>query len=288
LDITPRKLERSDDEVEQRVFTSLGLTEQEWGVYTFLCKTGPLKAIDIARNLGTNRVLIYVYLKHLQRKGLVEATLEVPQKFLAVSPKKMMNFCIENKKDELREIVKNSTLISDMLSYKTESFIPEERLALIQGVNRVLPRIQRMINECNSEFLWMLPTRQNESLQWDSVEHFIEIASNKPNIMIRIIVNLYSNTPECARIIEISKKHNLKLELRQATFENTLRPSEFVIRDKEEGFFTLSSMHPYIKKEEETGLWTNNKSLIETLVFLFDKVWYTSSPLCLSEHTLSP
>ena len=57
--ITPRKREISDSEVERRVFTSLGLTEQEWDVYTFLCKARPLKAIDIARNLGTNRVLIY-------------------------------------------------------------------------------------------------------------------------------------------------------------------------------------------------------------------------------------
>jgi sugar-specific transcriptional regulator TrmB len=288
LVITPRKQERSDDEAEQRVFTSLGLTEQEWDVYTFLCKTGPLKAIDIARNLGINRVLIYVYLKHLQRKGLVEATLGVPQKFLAVSPKEMMNFCIENKKDELREMVKDSTLISQVLSHKAESFIPEERLALMQGVSRVFPRIRRMINECNSEFLWMLSTRQNESLQWESVERFIEIASNKPNIVIKIIVNFWSNAHERARIIEISKNYDLKLELRHATFENTFRPSEFVIRDKKEGFFTLSSMHLHIKKEEETGLWTNNKSLIETLVFLFDKVWFTSSPLCLSEHALSP
>lgn len=278
--VTPRKSEMSDSEVEQRVFTSLGLTEQEWGVYTFLCKTGPLKANDIARNLGTNRVLIYVYLKNLQRKGLVEATLEIPQKFLAVSPAKMMKFCVQNKKDELREIVEDRKLISKMLSRKAVSFIPEERAALIQGVSRVFPRIRRMVNECNSEFLWMSPTRQSESLQWDSVERFMEIASNNPKIAIRIIVNSCSNRPQLARTLEISKNYSLKLELRQATFDNTLRPSEFVIRDRKEGYFTLSSRHgQHIKKEEERGLWTNNKSLIDTFVFLFDTVWCTSSPL---------
>jgi sugar-specific transcriptional regulator TrmB len=280
LAVTPRKSEMSDSEVEQRVFTSLGLTEQEWGVYTFLCKTGPLKANDIARNLGTNRVLIYVYLKNLQRKGLVEATLEIPQKFLAVSPAKMMKFCVQNKKDELREIVEDRKLISKMLSRKAVSFIPEERAALIQGVSRVFPRIRRMVNECNSEFLWMSPTRQSESLQWDSVERFMEIASNNPKIAIRIIVNSCSNRPQLARTLEISKNYSLKLELRQATFDNTLRPSEFVIRDRKEGYFTLSSRHgQHIKKEEERGLWTNNKSLIDTFVFLFDTVWCTSSPL---------
>jgi sugar-specific transcriptional regulator TrmB len=278
LVVTPKKSEISESEVEQRVFTSLGLSEQEWGVYTFLCKTGPLKANDIARNLGTNRVLIYVYLKNLQRKGLVEATLEIPQKFLAISPKKMMKFCIQNKKDELREIVKDRTLISKILSCKAEPFIPEERVALLQGVSRVFPRIRRMVNECISEFLWMSPTRQSESLQWESVERFMEIASNNPKIAIRIIVNSCSNMPEFARTMEISKNYNLKLELRQATFGNTLRPSEFVIRDRKEGYFTLSNRHTHIKKEEETGLWTNNKSLIETLVFLFDRVWSTSSP----------
>ena len=63
--LSSKKHERNENEVEKRVFTSLGLTQQEWDVYTYLCKNGPLKAIDIARNSGINRVLIYSYLKNL-------------------------------------------------------------------------------------------------------------------------------------------------------------------------------------------------------------------------------
>ncbi len=283
--LTSKKHEKNENEVEKRVFTSLGITQQEWEIYTYLCRTGPLKAIDIARNSGINRVLIYSYLKNLQKKGLVEGTIGVPQKFVAVPPKKMMSYCIENKKDEIREIAKDRKLIASMLSYSAESFIPEERLAIIQGVSRVLPRIKRMINECKSEFLWVVSTRQDESLQWDDVERFIEIASDKSDIAIKLIVNSCLNTHQCAKILEISKNYNLKLEIRQSYFENAPKPSPFVIRDREEGFFTLSSMHTYIKKEEEIGLWTNNKSFIETLVFLFEKIWNTSSPVCLSKPT---
>jgi sugar-specific transcriptional regulator TrmB len=287
LVIASKKVESKEDEVEERVFTSLGLSEQEWDVYTFLCKAGPLKAIDIARNLGSNRVLIYVYLKNLQKKGLVEGTIGVPQRFLAVPPKKMMRFCIEKKKNELREIIKDKKIISDKLSYKSASFIQEERIALIQGVSRYSPKVRRMINDCSSEFLCLLSpgpdVRVYESLQWESIENFIELASSKPKVDIKIIATSCTNIDACNKVLEKSKNYGLKLEVRQADFDSNFRPSSFFIRDKTEGFFHLSSIHMNVKKDEAIGLWTNNKSLIETLGFLFDMIWKTSRPVCLSK-----
>jgi sugar-specific transcriptional regulator TrmB len=272
------------DDVERRVFTSLGLLEQEWNLYRILCKTGAQKATDLSRQLKVNRVLVYAHLKKLQKKGLVEATIGVPQMFLAVSPQKMMNLCIENMKDELRDMVKDRmTIISDLqFSNKTRFDTSEEKVAVIQGLGRIFSRVKRMVDECKSEFLWMVTIesgRRNKSLQMDSLERFIETISKKPNVSIKVIANLYPNASDIARIMEKAKNYDLKLEMRQTTFQNTLLPARFVVRDREEVLMSLSSRHKYVKKEEEKGLWTNNQALVETLIIFFDKIWNTSSQL---------
>ncbi len=273
-----------DKEVERRVFTSLGLLEPEWGLYTYLCKTGPIKAIDISRNLEINRVVVYAYLKNLQKKGLVEATLGAPQKFLAVSPEKMMTLCVEVKKDELREIVRDrvNILSSLQLSDKAMSVIPEEKVAVIQGSSRVFSRAKRMVTECKSEILWMVSignSKLSENLQTESLERFTEIASTNPKITIKAISNIYPDKPKLAKIIKKIKNYNLNFEMRQATFENPFLPSRFVIRDKEESFFGLSRWRTNFKNEDVKGLWTNNIPFIETLVLFFDNTWKISDPV---------
>ncbi len=273
-----RKDATSDNEAEQRVFTSLGLTQREWNIYTFLCRTGPLKALDIARNLRFNRDLTYGYLKNLQKNGLVEATLERPQKFLAVSPKKLKTLCIDIKKNELRKIITDLNVLSEMLSFSSESFISEERAAVMQGYDRVFSRSQRMLNESNTEFLCLYCEKQDETELLRDIELFIRCASRKHNIRIRMIVNLSLDTSKTARILKLSKSYNLRLEIRYTTSDNV--PSDFIIRDKEEALIGLSNMRTIVRDEEIKGLWTNSRLIAETLEDYFNKIWDRSSSLC--------
>ncbi len=273
-----RKNVMSDNEAEQRVFTSLGLTQREWAIYTFLCKTGPLKAFDIARNLRFNRDITYGYLKNLQKNGLVEATLERPQKFLAVSPKKLKTLCIDIKKNELRKIITDLDVLSEMLSFSSESYTSEERAAIMQGYDRIFSRAKRMLNECNTEFLCLYCENQDEASLLSAIELFIRCASRKHNAMIRMIVNLSLDASKTARIIKLYKSYNLRLEIRYTTSDKV--PSDFIIRDKEEALIGLSNMRTIVRDEETKGLWTNSRLIAETLEAFFNKIWDRSSPLC--------
>ena len=274
-----RKNVLSDNEAEQRVYTSLGLSQREWDIYMFLCKTGPLKAFDIARNLRFNRDLTYGYLKNLQKNGLVEATLERPQKFLAVSPKKLKTLCIDIKKNELRKIITDLNVVSEKLSFNSESFAPEERAAVMQGYDRIFSRSKKMLNESSREFLCLYCEKQDEASLSSDIEHFIRSASRKHNIILRMIVNLSLDTSKTARINKLIKSYNLKLEIRYTTSDNV--PSDFIIRDREEALIGLSNMRTIVRDEEMKGLWTNSKLIAETLEDYFDKIWDRSNPLSL-------
>ena len=61
-----------------------GATEREAEVYILLAKHGKLGTGQIAKQMKKNKGLVYRTLNSLERKGLVESTLESPTRFVAV------------------------------------------------------------------------------------------------------------------------------------------------------------------------------------------------------------
>lgn len=81
-----------------------GLTDKEAKVYCLLCKLGPCKASILARRLELPRPELYILLKKLQERGMVEATLERPMKFMAISFEKIMDQIIREEKGKIEEM----------------------------------------------------------------------------------------------------------------------------------------------------------------------------------------
>ena len=69
---------------------SFGLTGKEAEAYIVLAKSGPLTGNDLSRIMDRNKGQVYRLLKSLQKRGLVESTLESPTRFLAVSFEKAL------------------------------------------------------------------------------------------------------------------------------------------------------------------------------------------------------
>ena len=83
-----------------KALVSLGLTEIDAEIYLLLAREGPQKGRNVAEVLKLYKQQLYRSLKRLQKKGVINATLERPARFSAVSLEKILDFLIEAKKEQ--------------------------------------------------------------------------------------------------------------------------------------------------------------------------------------------
>ncbi len=83
-----------------KALEDLGLTQTDAEIYFLLAREGPQKGRDIAETLGLYKQQLYRSLKRLQKKGMVNASLQRPARFCAMSLEKVVDFLIEAKKKQ--------------------------------------------------------------------------------------------------------------------------------------------------------------------------------------------
>lgn len=88
------------EEPIKKILKDVGLTEKETEVYIFLAKHSALKGNEIAKQTRTDNAEVYRILKSLQNKGIVEATLEAPTRFVTVPFDKVIDSFIKARRDE--------------------------------------------------------------------------------------------------------------------------------------------------------------------------------------------
>ena len=74
----------------------IGLSEKETEVYIYISKTGILTGTEITKQLKLNKGQSYRLLKNLQKKGVIETTLEYPTRFIAVPFEKVVDYFIKS------------------------------------------------------------------------------------------------------------------------------------------------------------------------------------------------
>ena len=88
----------------KKTLQNIGLSEKEAQLYIFLGKKGPLKGGTISKQLKLNKGQVYRTIKSLQKKGLIEATLEYPTRFSAVPFERVIDSFIKSKREEVNQI----------------------------------------------------------------------------------------------------------------------------------------------------------------------------------------
>ncbi|HLN89599.1 MAG TPA: helix-turn-helix domain-containing protein [Candidatus Binatia bacterium] len=83
-----------------KALVSFGLTEVDAKIYLLLAIEGTQKGRNLAKVLKLRKQQLYRSLKRLQKKGVINATLEHPARFSAVSLEKILDFLIEAKKNQ--------------------------------------------------------------------------------------------------------------------------------------------------------------------------------------------
>jgi len=262
----------------ENTLRDFGLTEKEVEVYIFLGKRGALKGGDITKQLKMHKGQVYRTLKSLQKKGLVEATLEYPARFTAVPFEKLIDFFIKSKREEVALIEeKKEDLLSDWNRIsQTELYSSLEKFSVIEGNKKIYHKISQMVKATNTQFSMALTVSDLFRAEQFGVFEFVYSHPMKSKIQFQALTQLSKQNLKAAKIL----KPKLKpvIVFRGINPDLGLPPfSRMVIRDKEEIILFISDkVDQSSKKGKEVCLCTNCKSIIQAFSGVFKGSWQNS------------
>jgi len=116
------------------ILTKIGLLESEKKVYLSLLDLGDSTRGDIVNKSKIAGSKVYEILEKLQNKGLVSIYIKNKVKhFKPTNPSQILNY-LENKREEILEIEKETKLIIPMLLAKYNSSKEDQEIELISGM----------------------------------------------------------------------------------------------------------------------------------------------------------
>jgi sugar-specific transcriptional regulator TrmB len=93
-----------NQELLNKMFSDLGLTQSDYQVYIFLTKHGPQKGKNLCSELKIRKQQLYRSLRNLQGKGLASATCEHPAEFSVISFERVIDMYIKVKTEEAKAL----------------------------------------------------------------------------------------------------------------------------------------------------------------------------------------
>ena len=259
-----------------KALEELGLARLDARIYVFLAKKGSKKAKDITNLLRISKQQLYPSLKSLQSKGLVNATLEHPARFSAVSFEKALDLFAKAKMEEAKSIQQSKdSLLSDWQSIViNEAEDKSAKFTVIEGRKYVYSKIQQMIQETTKQL--SIVTTVPNLIRADQYG-LLETAFNHPlksKVQFRFLTELSElNIDAMNALLEKAPKTGVNLKGRSPELGLKLSP-RMVIRDNEELLFFITP-----QKEDDSCLWTTCKELIRSFTAVFDELWRNSTDI---------
>ncbi len=262
----------------KKVLKSFGLTEKETEVYIFLAKQGVLRGRKIAKQMKKDKGQVYRILKSLQKKGLVESTLEFPTRFTAVPFEKVLDLFIKSKQEEVTFIEKaKKDLLDDWKNISGARLKPPlEKFVVIEGSKKIYLKILQMIEETKKQLSAISTVPGLFRAEQFGV---FDAAYNHPlksKIKFRFLTELSRQNFKAMKLLKTKLKPELVLKGMNPDPSLALFP-RMVIRDEEEIMFFISPKTDMFRtKRGQACLCTNCKSLVQTLTVIFEDLWRNS------------
>jgi sugar-specific transcriptional regulator TrmB len=256
-----------------KTLEELGLSKSDAQVYVFLAKRGPKKAKEVTLALKISKQQLYPSLKSLQSKSLVNATLEHPSRFSAVSFEKALDLFAKAKMEEAKSIQQNKdNLLSDWQSIVIkEAEDKSAKFTVIEGRKYVYSKIQQMIQETTKQL--SIVTTVPNLIRADQYG-LLDTAFNHPlkaKVQFRFLTELSElNLDAMNTLLRKAPKSHFNLKGRNPELGLKLSP-RMVIRDNEELLFFITPQN-----EDDSCLWTTCKELIHSFTAVFDELWRNS------------
>jgi len=249
-----------------------GLTRNEARVLVFLAKTGPSKASEVARAVQINRTETYRTIRNLQRRGLVEATLERPVRLQSVPFDRCLNILIDERKARLRILEQRGEALRQQFAVmRVEPVSHEvERFQVVEGMLRIEQRLQNMCAQADKSVMTVLSP--SEMLRGDTAGLFDMLThAAKGGLRVRIITAIIQPN------LEIVEKLRQNVEIRHMDLKAKPIPRVSIIDDNE-ALFEISAADETPRTEEEVALWINSRAFVRNLQAYFDEMWNSATP----------
>ncbi|MCZ2808764.1 MAG: hypothetical protein O2V44_05365, partial [Candidatus Bathyarchaeota archaeon] len=265
-----------------RILASLGLSQLEAKVYILLAKRGPTKAKDAAKALNISKQRVYLILKDLQSKGIVNSSLEYPARFSAVQFEKMLDSFLKAKIEQVRRIQQTrDEILSDWRSISiVEDDSSPAKFTVIEGRFHVYSKIQQMIQDTREKlsFVATVPAlaRADQFGLFDAAfNHTL-----KSKIRFRFLSELSGQNADAMRaLLEKIPKASFSIEGKTPDLGLKLCP-RMVIRDEAETMFFIDPKEgEFAGEQDDVCLWTNCKSLVRGFSAMFEDLWRNSTDI---------
>lgn len=249
-----------------------GLTRNEARVLVFLAKTGPSKASEVARAVQINRTETYRTIRNLQRRSLVEATLERPVRFQSVSFSKCLQILIDERKAKLRILEqRGEDLRHQFEEMRIEPVSQEvERFQVVEGRLRIEQRLLSMYTQARKSVMTVLSPleviRADTSGLFDMLTQAV-----KTGLKVRAITAI--NEPNVA----IVEKLRETIEVRHLDLKAKPIPRVSIIDDNE-AMFEITTADETPRSGEEVALWINSRAFVRNLQAYFAEMWNSGTP----------
>jgi len=249
-----------------------GLTRNEARVLVFLAKTGPSKASEVARAVQINRTETYRTIRNLQRRGLVEATLERPVRFQSMPFDRCLRILIDERKAKLRILEqRGEALRRQFADVRVEPVSQEvERFQVVQGRLRIEQRLHGMYGQAQKSVMTVLSP--SEVIRADTSDLFDMLGEAAKNgLRIRVITSINQSN------LEIVEKLRESIEIRHLDLKAKPIPRVSIIDDNE-ALFEITTADESLRSEDEVALWINSRAFVRNLQAYFEEMWNSGTP----------
>lgn len=143
------------------LFEEAGLTDREARSLVLLSSSKELKASDLAKKLGTNRLDAYNSLSRLTQIGLVNVTADRPMKFSCSSLPVLFKKLIKDQKSRIDRTTKAfenimSGATDDALENDSQQGDSNAKFAVLKGRDHVQKKIGELANEADGQLVLFL------------------------------------------------------------------------------------------------------------------------------------
>lgn len=249
-----------------------GLTRNEARVLVFLAKAGPSKASEVARAAQINRTETYRTIRNLQRRGLVEATLERPVRFQSVPFDKCVQALIDERKAKVRILEqRGEDLRHQFEGIRVEPVSQEvERFQVVEGRLRIEQRLHSMYAQALKSVMTVLSP--SEVIRADTSDLFDLLGDAAKNgIRVRVITAINQTN------LEIVEKLRENIEMRHLDLKAKPIPRVSIIDDNE-ALFEITTADETPRSGEEVALWINSHAFVRNLQAYFEEMWNSATP----------
>jgi sugar-specific transcriptional regulator TrmB len=257
------------DEGDMALLCQLGVSKAQADVYLLLLKIGRVDVKTLANNSDVARSAIYRTLGELQKMGLVEKELSLPNKFKATRIEHGLQILMIQKTKEFEQFkAKTAKFLRKAQMFQEDAREDEEyKFIVIEGKERIIQRMR---------------------LQHDSVQREVNILTT-PNRWIQILEFCLENYER-----SLKRKVNYRVVLEKPEWQfdfpgevqSLLEKPNFELRFSH-GFLTSNaatfdgkeatlSLLPSKASMDSPIIWTNHSSFLSMCNDHFEKVWALS------------